>query len=429
MFLESRRPSCIVGRAWAKQALRLLRPGGEQRDRRRDRLSAKAVAGLHDLSKTGSLSKLMSLRASYPRNRKPSRVLLWAAVWAIGFVTLRASTVGADSAAPVRVIRAVSADTAETLRLTGTVTAERRARLSPRVSGLVAVVHVDAGDRVAKGDVLLDLDRVLAALAQRRAEAAVEEARTRLAEAKRLQGEAKELVKDNYIPETDAHARAANVKLNAAVVARLEAEAREAAERVDRHSVIAPFGGVISRKLTEAGEWVETGTPVLELVGTDDLRLDVQAPQERFVDIDQETSVSVRLDGHPERSFSGRVAAKVPVNDPAARTFLVRVLVEDAGDWMIPGMSAEVIFGIRGEQSAVAVPRDALVRGPDGTDRVWIVQDVDGESRAFPREVRLGRSLAETIEVIDGLEAELPVVVRGNETLREGQAVQVVTED
>jgi RND family efflux transporter MFP subunit len=327
------------------------------------------------------------------------------------------------------VTRAVAADTAETLRLTGTVTAERRARLSPRISGLVAVVRVDAGDRVEKGDVLLDLDRVLAELGLRRAEAAVDEARTRLAEAKRLQGEAKELVKDNYIPETDAHARNANVKLNAAVVARLEAEVHEAKERVARHSVVAPFAGVISRKLTEAGEWVETGVPVLELVATDDVRLDVQAPQERFVDIDENTSVSVRLDGHPNRTFTGRVAAKVPVNDPGARTFLVRVLLEDAAGWMIPGMSATATFGISGERSAVTVPRDALVRDADGIERVWIVQDVDGESRVSARRVRLGRSLAETIEVVEGLEVDLPVVIRGNETLREGQAVQVLAEN
>jgi membrane fusion protein (multidrug efflux system) len=335
----------------------------------------------------------------------------------------------ADSPAPVRVTRPVATDTAESLRLTATVTAKRRARLSPRVSGLVSKVHVDAGDRVAKGDVLLELDRVLAELARQRAEAALDEARTRLSEAKRLQGEAKELVKDNYIPETDAHARAANVKLNTAVVTRLEAQLREAAELVERHSVIAPFTGVISRKLTEAGEWVQTGTPVLDLVGTEELRLDVQAPQERFLDIDGETPVTVRLDGHPEKSFSGRVAAKVPVNDPGARTFLVRVLLENANGWMIPGMSAEVTFGIRGAQNAVAVPRDALVRDADGTDRVWIVQEVDGESRAFPRAVRLGRSLAETVEVIDGLEVELPVVVRGNETLREGQPVRVIAEN
>jgi RND family efflux transporter MFP subunit len=384
---------------------------------------------LHDLDETASLSGAMSMRIRIPASVPRSRPISVAAVALVATLLLQSPRVLADPVAPVRIIRAVAADTTERLRLTGTVTAERRARLSPRVSGLVASVHVEAGDRVEEGDVLLDLDRVLAELARQRAEAALEEARTRLIEAQRLQGEARALMKDDIIPETAVHARRSNVNLNTAAVTRLEAEAREAAVLLERHSVIAPFAGVISRKLTEAGEWVETGTPVLELVGTERLRLDVQAPQERFLDIDAETPVSVRLDGHPDRSFRGRVAAKVPVNDPGARTFLVRILLEDAAGWMIPGMSAEATFGIRGEQSAVAVPRDALVRGADGTDRVWVVQQVDGQSRAFPRDVRLGRSLAETIEVVDGLEAALPVVVRGNETLREGQPVRVLGEN
>jgi hypothetical protein len=96
---------------------------------------------------------------------------------------------------------------------------------------------------------------------------------------------------------------------------------------------------------------------------------------------------------------------------------------------MIPGMSATATFGISGERSAVTGPRDALVRDADGIERVWIVQDIDGESRVSARPVRLGRSLAETIEVVEGLEVDLPVVIRGNETLREGQAVQVLAEN
>lgn len=345
---------------------------------------------------------------------------------ALGTLLFATANARADEAVPVRVIEAAAAEAAETLRLTGTVTARQRAHLSPRVSGLVKVVHVDAGDVVKRGDVLVELDRTLGELAVRRAEAALSEARTQLAEARRLQSEAKELVVDNFIPETEARARGANVELTDATATRLEVELREAVERLERHAVPAPFAGVIASKQTEAGEWVETGTPVVELVGTEGLRIDVQAPQERFSDIDADTRVAVRLDGHPREEWSGRVGAVVPVNDPGARTFLVRVLVDEAAEFLMPGMSAEVSFAIRGDGVAVTVPRDALVRAPDGSDRVWIVASDDGAARAEPRTVRIGRSLAETVEVVDGLEPGLPVVVRGNESLREGQAVQIV---
>lgn len=329
---------------------------------------------------------------------------------------------------PVRVVRPSSATSVAALRLTGTVTAERSAQLSPRVSGLVAVVHVDAGDHVEPGAVLLELDRDLALLGRRRAEAALDEARARLAEAERLRQEAVQLVADRHIPQTEARSREANVKLNAAVVARLEVETREQAEISERHSVVAPFAGVISRRLTEAGEWVQTGTPVLELVSIERLRLDVQVPQERYAQIDTDTKVEVSLDGLPDR-FPGQVVAKVPVNDPGARTFLVRVVLEDPNEQMIPGMSAQASFDLWGDAAALTVPRDALVRGADGEHRVWVVEQREGERRAFAREVQIGRSLGETVEVSGGIDGQALIVVRGNETLREAQAVRILDEE
>ena len=333
---------------------------------------------------------------------------------------------GAEQPVPVEVEEARPSATAGRLRLTGTVTAERRARLSPRASGLVALVRVDAGDRVEAGAVLVELDPELAQIALRAARASLDEARARLVEARRLHEEAVPLVEERHLPETEASARAANVRLHEAIVARLEAEVAERASRVERHRVVAPFDGVISRKLTEAGEWVETGTAVVDLVAIDRVRLDVQVPQERFAEIDEETEVSVRLDGRTGDTFPGRVIAKVPVNDPGARTFLVRVQVDETKGRMIPGMSAEAEFAIRGEGGGLLVPRDAIVREADGSHRLWVVEGRDGDLHASSRRVRIGRSLRETVEVLEGLEGPLRVVIRGNENLREGQPVRLV---
>jgi multidrug efflux pump subunit AcrA (membrane-fusion protein) len=96
---------------------------------------------------------------------------------------------------------------------------------------------------------------------------------------------------------------------------------------------------------------------------------------------------------------------------------------------MIPGMSAEAIFQLHGAGPALQVPRDALVRGTDGGHRVWVIERESGEPRAYPRDVGVGRALGETVEIVSGLDTAQPVVVRGNESLREGQAVRIVGED
>lgn len=348
-----------------------------------------------------------------------------ASVPALTAVLLALAPSGAAAQVPVTVVTAASAPVLDRTELTGTVTSERSASLSPRVSGLVAAVKVDAGAAVEAGDVLLELDAELARLALARADAALAEARATQAEAARLRDEARQQVERRLLPETRLYAAEAALRIAAAAVDRLQAERRQQAEIVARHTLAAPFAGVVSRKLAEVGEWVETGTPVLELVDTRRLRLDVQAPQERYYQITPGAPVEVRASAFDGRVFAGRVAAKVPVKDPSARTFLVRVAVEDAEGRLTPGMSAEARFSLRGEGAALVLPRDAIVRQPDGGAAVWVVNG-NSPASVSARPVRLGRTLEGGIEIVSGLEAGAQVVLRGNETLRDGQPVKVV---
>lgn len=346
-------------------------------------------------------------------------------ILAIAMLGLHFGAQAAQDAAPVVVAAVERAPVERELRLTGTVTAERAAALSPRVSGLVSRVYVDAGARVAAGRTLLELDASLAKLALQRAQAALEEARAQLAETQRLKEEAASLVAQKFLPQTRLHAAEAEERIAAAAVDRLEAEQRQQAEIVRRHSVVAPFAGVISRKLADVGEWVETGTPVLELVDTTRLRVDVQVPQENYGALERGAPVTVVLDAHPGRMLKGKVAARVPVNNPGARTFLARVEVTGDAARMTPGMSAQVTFPLRGAEDVVRVPRDAILRRADGSTSVWVAGD--GEvTTVTQRQVEIGRSLREMVDVYRGLEPGLRVVVRGNETLTEGQRVRIL---
>ena len=284
----------------------------------------------------------------------------------------------AQDAPPVTVVAPAPFESAETVEFTGTLTSERHANLSARVSGLVSRVLVDAGDRVAAGDLLLELDATLATLELHRAEAAMDEALTRLDEAQRLRDEGKALGAN--IAKTIVRTREAQVVIESAGVARLEADRRFQAEMVGRHKLYAPFDGVVSRKRSEIGEWVETGAPVLELLATDRLRLDVQVPQEHFPRVAKDMAVAVRLDALADQQLIGRVAAKVPLSDPGVRTFLVRVLLDNPTGDVIAGMSAVAGFNLEGDAIALGLPRDVLKRYPDGTTTVWVVETEGSEN-------------------------------------------------
>ena len=330
----------------------------------------------------------------------------------------------ANDGAPVSVTRPIAASAAETLTLSGSLSAERHASLSPRVDGLVVDVGVDAGSRVEAGEVLLRLDPTIAALVRDEARAASAEAQARLAEARRLAEEARRLRESNHISATEAAAREAALALARAAADGARARERSAAEALARHQLTAPFAGVISARHAESGEWVNRGDTVLELVALDPVRLDVRAPQERFADIGTHTPVTVLPDSRPGARLVGRVSARVPVSDPAARAFLVRVVIDDLdadGD-LLPGTSATALFQLDDGKPRLLVPRDALLRHPDGGHSLFVVAD----GRAQRRPVTLGPEGPEGIAIRSGLDGGEQVVIRVNEVLRDGQPVTII---
>lgn len=344
----------------------------------------------------------------------------WAAILGLALLS------SAMAQAPVGVVRPETGQASQTLSLSGSLTARQSAQLSPQVAGLVAEMVVDAGDRVAAGAPLVRLDSATARLEEARAEAMVNEAQAAFAEAQRLRDEGRRLVESRFLPDTEVQAREAALLQSEAALARARSELAIARQRLEQHVIQAPFDGVVSQRLAEAGEWVDTGTAVLELVAVDDLWLEVRVPQQYWGRIDGDTELVAFADPAPERPLDARLHARVPVNDPAARTFLLRLLVHDESGRITPGMSARVQIRLPGAAAVTLVPRDAIIRYPDGTTTVWLVESSEGRQVARQQEVELLRLVGDRAELAGEIDSGRWVVTRGNEALSEGAPVRIV---
>jgi RND family efflux transporter MFP subunit len=313
----------------------------------------------------------------------------------------------------------------EEVAVTGTVRAPRIARLSPEVPGLVDSIGVDAGDRVTRGDVLLTLDAALAQLDVDAAEATVEIAREELADARRRLADAERLRESRGIPETEVEARRSEVRADAATLKLRRAEAGRERERLRRFTLAAPFDGIISAKLTERGEWVTPGDQVLELVADEGLRVDFRVPQRFFPRLDTGTPLTLRIASLPDREVTARIGTVVPVSDDTARTFEIRTHPDTADLPLTHGMSASGTLALATGEERLVVPRDALLRHPDGRITAWVI-DTDGDTASVSeRQLRTGLAFDGFVVVLEGLEPGQRVVVEGNETLRQGQGVRV----
>jgi RND family efflux transporter MFP subunit len=306
------------------------------------------------------------------------------------------------------------------LELSGTLRPLRESSLSVSADALVKRLHVDAGSRVKRGDLLLELDSNIAKQEHQRARAQLSAAETTALEATRLRDEATKLKQQNHIAQSEVSARESAAKLAAAKLEEARADARIAAEHLARHRLYAPFDGVISARWTDLGQWLNRGDQVFTLVSMDLLRLDVQLPQEHLPNIEHIKAVQIRPDSRPDLHLPAHVDTLVPVGD-ASRSFLLRLASNETSPTLLPGASARAHLQFEHSQSAVLLPRDAVLRNADGNFSVFVVE----QGKALRRQVELGLSGRDGYLIENGLQAGEQVVIRGNELLTDGQPVAV----
>lgn len=370
-----------------------------------------------------------SLFSFYPRVSLPLLLPLLAAVFA---VTTADAEEDASATAPITVeaVLAQRQPLIEEVPVTGTVTPLRQALLSAEVAGLVQAIHADIGDKVEKGAPLLELDPELSSI--RRDAAIAEEARVRetVADSRRRLAELQRLVGDDHVAETEVENLASEVRERSAQLQAAQVETERLSALLRRHRVAAPFSGTVSLREVDLGEWVEPGTALFELVDTDSLRADFQVPQRFFSRIRPRTEIRVKLDSG--KFFTTRVEHKIPVSRSSSRTFLLRTVMDKRADsssqrtQLIPGMSASAVLQLKSDQQGIAVPRDAVLRYPDGRITVWVAEpDSRWEKVTMVNEqlVTTGLSFNGMIEIKTGVKAGQHVIVRGNESLQAGQKV------
>jgi membrane fusion protein, multidrug efflux system len=333
-----------------------------------------------------------------------------------------------DRAAPVRVEQVQQQAIQRAVKLTGTVTSAHSAALSTSTAGLVTALNVDAGSKVEANDVLLKLDPALARWQLQSAQAEANAAAIALSDARRRLEEARKLAPQFTVAESVVRDLEAEVAQDEAAVQRADAEAGYRKGILERHQLRAPFAGIISTKQTELGEWVNPGQSVLTLVATQELRMDFPAAEDYLADVSIDSPVTYSLGDDYQDMRPGNIMTIVPVTDPGARTFLIRLEAKDSDSRMIPGMSARAQLTLSSGRSGLTVPRDAILKFPDGRAVVWVVQDNADGPKVSETRVDTGAVFDGMVEVIAGLSAGEQVVVEGNEALQNGQRVTLLSE-
>lgn len=295
----------------------------------------------------------------------------------------------------------------------GTLRSRQGVMLRPEVSGRISRLGFRDGQRVRRGQLLVQLDDTLqqAQLGQAKAQASI--ARTNLQRNR-------ELVAQNFVSQSAADQTAAALEVAEAQVALANAQ-------LTRMSIVAPFDGVAGIRSVSVGDYVKDGADLVNIEDVGAMLVDFRLPEGVISRLKIGQGVDVSLDGLAGRSFKGHVDAVDSQLDANGRSLLVRAKLDNADGVLRPGMfaRARIVFEVRPQ--ALVVPEEALV--PQG-GKQYLVKVVDGDGGKVTQrlEARLGLRVPGKVEILEGLAANDVVVTAGQARLMraDGLTVKVV---
>jgi RND family efflux transporter MFP subunit len=218
--------------------------------------------------------------------------------------------------------------------------------------------------------------------------------------------------------------------LGEAKIAVQEAEVERLTEQYERHTMFAPFDGYVSAEMTEVGQWVMQGDPVAEIVELSQVDVEVGVLEDYVARLDPSIVGDVEVPALRGQRFEGTIAVINPQADARARTFPVKVRVQNVidekkGPLLKAGMFARVTLGVGDPISVPLVPKDAVVLGGK-MPMVYVVDTDKGKSTVRPVPVTLGASHGLWISVGHSeIKEGEQIVIEGNERLRPMQEVRV----
>jgi len=306
---------------------------------------------------------------------------------------------------------------------------ELRARyetdLAFRIGGKILSRSVDAGARVARGQVLAHLDPDDARLAAQAAAAQLASAESEFRLAKSELERNADLLAKKFISQS-----AFDVKQNAfsaaqAKVDQARSQAAINANQANYTNLVADADGVVVSVTGEPGQVVAAGQPVLKLAHAGERDVVVNAPESRLARFKVGQDVMIQLWADPTKVFRGRIREIAGGADPVTRTYAVRVAALDVPAGAELGMTANVLFNPQAtDGKLVLLPLTALAGTPQ-QPAVWIVDPKT--SRVQLRSVAVGQYREDGVTITSGLAAGDMVVTAGVHRLRNDQPVRVAS--
>jgi len=325
-----------------------------------------------------------------------------------------ASGPGGGRPPSVEVAKVEAARLTDDTQAVGSLRSRRGVVLRPEVNGRITQLNFTDGQRVKKGQLLVQFDDQLP-------QAQIQQSMAELSIAQANQKRNQELVAQNFISQRSLDESAANLQVAQAKLALSKATA-------ERLKIVAPFDGIAGIRLVNVGDYLKDGADIVNIEDIDAIFVDFRLPERFQAKVKPGQTAMLDMDALPGRKYSAKIQAIDPLIDANGRSVGIRGCVDNRQLQLRPGMFARVnaVFGVR--ENARVIPEEAIV--PQG-GKQFVIRLMPGDtpqSRISQRvEVKIGLRSPGKVEVLEGLELGDTVVVAGQQRVqRDGMTVNVV---
>lgn len=318
-----------------------------------------------------------------------------------------------SAALPVQTIPVKRRDLVHTLTLPGNVSPWLQATLYAKVPGYLKSMHADKGDVVKKGQLLAVLDAPEVEQLFQQADADYQIKQVTFERMRNVWRENPDVIAKQDVDMAEASAKAAK---------HLRDSRRAMLEYT---KVFAPFDGTVTARFADPGAFIPAATgsatqsiPFYTVMDLDTVRIYVSVPQEAALWANQGVPAVLTARELPGQEFRGAITRTTTALDPSTRTLLVEIDLPNQDHRLRPGMFVTATLILEEHPQALALPPAALVSDKNGMS-VFIVE----HGRAKQITVKTGLDDGAWVEIIEGLQENMEVVVVGKTGLTDGQAV------
>ncbi len=290
----------------------------------------------------------------------------------------------------------------------GTVSANESVVIKPEIAGRITRIAVGDGAQVAKGAVLIELDRsVLAAQAA--------QARAELALSRTSYDRTVDLAKRNFVSASARDQAQANLQVQQAKLQLAEAQ-------LDKATIRAPFAGVLGLRKVSTGDYVREGNELIVLEDISTMKVDLRLPERYAGRVQKGQTMQLAVESLPGRTFVATVDALDAQIDAEGRALVARGRLTNPDRVLRSGMFVKSRVVLKEKPKALVVPEEAIL--PIGTES-FVFRVEDGKARRIA--VTTGIRRDGKVEIVSGLEPGATVVTAGQLRLtRDGMEVRVV---